>query len=134
MLCARTRIRPRQERQAPRSGVAARQLKPLRVGCRPCGDFAFGLIVFRDGERWRRGFGDRLTVAEGASPNLRFTDLRVEPGGQVDVGAGYAAERRAGNHVWVQGGGVLRGAAALLLEGRLGRWRVARRLPLGGAR
>lgn len=57
---------------------------------------------------FQRRFGARLVVEAGASPNFRFTDLRVEPGGRVEVGAGYAAERRAGNHVWVQRGGVLK--------------------------
>lgn len=55
--------------------------------------------------RWR--FGDRLAAGEGTSPNLRFTDLRVDPAGRIEVGPGYASERRPGNHVWVQRGGVL---------------------------
>jgi maltose O-acetyltransferase len=68
------------------------------------GIFAWDQVRFAS---FRRRFGDRLAVEPGASPNFRFTDLRVEPGGRVEVGAGYAAERRPGNHVWVQSGGVL---------------------------
>lgn len=56
---------------------------------------------------WRRRFDGRLEVGAHASPNLRFTDLRIEPGARVEVGAGYATERRRANHVWVQQGGVL---------------------------
>ena len=56
---------------------------------------------------WRRRFGARLEVGASVSPNLRLTDLRVEPGARVVVGAGYATERRRGNHVWVQAGGLL---------------------------
>src|SRR5688572_13339830 len=56
---------------------------------------------------FRRRFGDRLAASGDVSPNLRFSALRVEPGGLVEVGAGYAAERRRGNHLWVQSGGVL---------------------------
>lgn len=56
---------------------------------------------------WRRRFGERLQVGAAVSPNLRLTDLRVEPGARVVVGSGYATERRRANHVWVQSGGVL---------------------------
>jgi maltose O-acetyltransferase len=56
---------------------------------------------------WRRRFGAQLELGASVSPNLRFTDLRVEPGARVAVGRGYATERRRGNHVWVQSGGVL---------------------------
>jgi len=56
---------------------------------------------------WRRRFGARLEVGASASPNLRFTDLRIEPGARVVVGRGYATERRRGNHVWVQAGAQL---------------------------
>jgi len=58
-------------------------------------------------ELWRRRFGARLEVGDAVSPNLRFTDLRIEPGARVQVGPGYATERRRENHVWVQAGGVL---------------------------
>ncbi len=54
--------------------------------------------------RWRRS----LSAAAGVSPNLRFVDLRVEPGGSVELGPGIATERRRGNRIWVQAGGVLR--------------------------
>jgi acetyltransferase-like isoleucine patch superfamily enzyme len=56
---------------------------------------------------WRRRFGARLELGASVSPNLRLTDLRVEPGARVVVGRGYATERRRANHVWVQSGGVL---------------------------
>ena len=52
-------------------------------------------------------FGARLRAHPSASPNFRFTELRIEPGGVVEVGPGFAAERRRGNHVWVQAGGLL---------------------------
>ena len=54
---------------------------------------------------WRRRFGDRLTVDAGASPNLRFARLRIDPGGALLVGAGFATERQPGNYLWVQAGG-----------------------------
>ena len=56
---------------------------------------------------WAARFGARLRVDRTVSPNLRFADLRIEPGGVVEVGPGFAAERRRGNHVWVQAGGLL---------------------------
>ena len=57
---------------------------------------------------WRGRFGARLEVGAHASPNLRFTDLRIEPGARAVVGPGYATERRTGNHVWLQAGAQLR--------------------------
>jgi acetyltransferase-like isoleucine patch superfamily enzyme len=54
---------------------------------------------------WAQRFGERLRAAPSVSPNLRFTELRVEPGGRLEVGAGYAAERRRGNFIWIQSGG-----------------------------
>jgi len=56
---------------------------------------------------WAARFGARLRADSSVSPNLRFTELRIEPGGVVEVGPGFAAERRRGNHVWVQAGGLL---------------------------
>jgi acetyltransferase-like isoleucine patch superfamily enzyme len=56
---------------------------------------------------WRRRFSGRVHVGANVSPNLRFTDLRVEPGAQVEIGPGYATERRRANHIWVQSAGVL---------------------------
>jgi len=50
-------------------------------------------------------FGERLRADRSASPNLRFAELRIEPGGVLEVGAGFAAERARGNHIWVQSGG-----------------------------
>jgi maltose O-acetyltransferase len=51
--------------------------------------------------------GAALEVGAGVSPNLRFARLRMEPGARVRVGARFATERQAGNHLWVQAGGVL---------------------------
>lgn len=52
-------------------------------------------------------FGERLRADPTASPNLRFASLRIEPGGELLVGAGFAAERAPGNHIWIQTGGVV---------------------------
>jgi len=52
-------------------------------------------------------YGAGLRAHPTASPNFRFTELRIDPGGVVEVGPGYAAERRRGNFVWVQAGGLL---------------------------
>lgn len=54
--------------------------------------------------RWRRS----LTTGPGVSPNLRLADLRVEPGGKLVLGAGFATERRTGNRIWIQRDGLLR--------------------------
>jgi acetyltransferase-like isoleucine patch superfamily enzyme len=48
-----------------------------------------------------------LQVAPGCSPNLRFAKLRMEPGARVRIGPGFATERQAGNHFWVQRDGRL---------------------------
>ena len=66
--------------------------------------YAWDLLRFA---LWRKRFGARLEVGAAVSPNLRFTDLRVESGARVVVGPGYATERRCGNHIWVQSGGAL---------------------------
>ena len=50
----------------------------------------------------------RLWIEGAGSPNLRLTDLRIEPGGRFHVGPGFATERKRGNHIWVQEGGELR--------------------------
>ncbi|HTO07427.1 MAG TPA: acyltransferase [Myxococcota bacterium] len=52
-------------------------------------------------------FGERLRADPSASPNLRFARLRIEPGGRLEVGAGFAAERARGNYVWIQSGGLV---------------------------
>jgi len=58
--------------------------------------------------RWFcRRFGPALSVAESASPNLRFARMRIEPGGHIEIGARLATERQPGNHFWVQAGGAL---------------------------
>lgn len=53
--------------------------------------------------RWRQ----QLHVEDPASPNLRLTQLRIEPGGRVEIGALFATERKPGNLIWVQAGGTL---------------------------
>jgi maltose O-acetyltransferase len=53
--------------------------------------------------RYRRS----LRVEAPASPNLRFTHLRLEPDARFEVGAGFATERQPGNRIWVQAGGRL---------------------------
>ena len=52
-------------------------------------------------------FGEGLRADPSASPNLRFAALRIEPGGKLEVGAGFAAERARGNHLWIQSGAVV---------------------------
>ncbi|MGH0032441.1 MAG: acyltransferase [Myxococcota bacterium] len=54
---------------------------------------------------WRRRFGGRLALAGTVSPNLRMARLRVDPGGRLEVGAGFTTERQPGNHLWIQQGG-----------------------------
>jgi acetyltransferase-like isoleucine patch superfamily enzyme len=54
--------------------------------------------------RWRSA----LRVNGDVSPNLRLAHVRVEPGGRIEVGPGFATERQAGNRLWVQAGGALR--------------------------
>jgi acetyltransferase-like isoleucine patch superfamily enzyme len=51
--------------------------------------------------------GDALRTEGQVSANLRFARLRIEPGGQLQIGAGFCTERQAGNQLWVQGGGRL---------------------------
>jgi acetyltransferase-like isoleucine patch superfamily enzyme len=47
--------------------------------------------------RWRHA-----VQADGEiSPHLRFAQLRVEPGGRLVIGEGFATERQAGNHFWI---------------------------------
>lgn len=73
---------------------------------------------------WRRRYGASLVVHEAASPNLRFTRLRIEPGGRVEVGVGFATERAAGNHIWVQAGGSLTLAKRVWLRTECGPNRI----------
>lgn len=56
--------------------------------------------------RWR--FKPRLQLGNGISPHLRLAELRIDAGGRVEIASGFATERRHGNQIWVQGGGVLR--------------------------
>jgi maltose O-acetyltransferase len=64
--------------------------------------FAYDRARFALFRRWR---GAALDVAPDASPNLRFAEVRIEPGGRLAVGRGFASERRRGNHLWIQAGG-----------------------------
>ena len=69
-------------------------------------------------------FGERLRADPTASPNLRFAELRIEPGGVLEVGAGFAAERRSGNFVWVQSGGTVSLARRVWLRTECGENRI----------
>jgi len=67
--------------------------------------FAFDRMRFR----WFRArYGDALRTDSSASPNLRLSRLRIEPGGRVEIGARFATERQPGNHLWVGADGSLR--------------------------
>ena len=62
---------------------------------------------------FRARFADRLECGPDVSPHLRFASLRIEPGGRVQVGTGFATERQSGNVLWVQQG------ASLVLDARV---------------
>ena len=64
--------------------------------------YALDQLRFR---RFRARYGDALRVHPTASPNLRLSRLRIEPGGRVEVGARFATERQPGNHLWIGAGG-----------------------------
>lgn len=49
---------------------------------------------------WRHG----LEVATDVSPNLRYTHLRIEPGGRLRIAPGFFTERQPGNRIWIQEG------------------------------
>jgi acetyltransferase-like isoleucine patch superfamily enzyme len=66
--------------------------------------FAYDRLRFA---AFRARFGGALRVAARVSPNLRFAELRLEPGATVEIGAGFATERRRGNRIWVQSNGRL---------------------------
>jgi acetyltransferase-like isoleucine patch superfamily enzyme len=53
---------------------------------------------------FRARYRDALSTDPSVSPNLRWSRLRIEPGGRVVVGARFATERQPGNHLWVQAG------------------------------
>jgi maltose O-acetyltransferase len=55
----------------------------------------------------RARLGERLRLEDPVSPNLRCARIRVEPGGRLVVGRGFATERARGNHLWVQAGAEL---------------------------
>ncbi len=72
---------------------------------------ALRLIHWSDRARWawfRARAGPGLVVTDRVSPHLRFARLRIESGGRVEIGPGFATERQRGNYLWVQAGGVLR--------------------------
>ena len=58
-------------------------------------------------ELFRRRWGSALQLGDGVSPNLRFSRLRIEAGGRVEIGRGFGTERMAGNHLWIQAGATL---------------------------
>ncbi|NRA01194.1 MAG: acyltransferase [Myxococcales bacterium] len=58
-------------------------------------------------ELFRRRWGSALQLDDGVSPNLRFSRLRIEAGGRVEIGRGFGTERMAGNHLWIQAGATL---------------------------
>lgn len=47
--------------------------------------------------RWRHALG----LGGEISPHLRFARLRIDPGGRLEIAAGFATERQPGNHVWI---------------------------------
>ncbi len=66
--------------------------------------FAYDRLRFA---AFRARFPRALRVAADVSPNLRFAELRLEPGARVEIGSGLATERRRGNRIWVQSNGRL---------------------------
>lgn len=55
----------------------------------------------------RRRHAGRLRAAPDTSPNLRFAQLRLEPGSRLEIGPGFATERQPGNHIWLGARAVL---------------------------
>jgi acetyltransferase-like isoleucine patch superfamily enzyme len=51
--------------------------------------------------RFQRRWRHALTLTGEVSPHLRFARLRVEPGGRLEIAAGFATERQPGNHLWL---------------------------------
>ena len=51
---------------------------------------------------FQRRFGAALEIGADVSPNLRLARLRLEPGAHARIGARFATERQAGNHLWVR--------------------------------
>ncbi len=70
--------------------------------------------------RWRQ----QLRIHKPVSPNLRFARLRIEPGANVEIEAGLATERQAGNRIWIQAGGCLRLGAEAWLRTEYGENRI----------
>ena len=69
---------------------------------------------------FRRRFGARLCAAAGTSPNLRLSDVALEPGARLELGPGFATERRAGNRIRVERDGLLRLGARTWLRSEYG--------------
>ncbi|MFQ5513594.1 MAG: acyltransferase [Myxococcota bacterium] len=69
----------------------------------------------------RARWGDRLQIDSPVSPNLRFARLRIEPGGQLVIGPGFATERQAGNRFWIGSEGSIRLDAEVWLRTEFGR-------------
>lgn len=89
-----------------------------RATLRPVSPALLRLIFATDRARFaltRRRFGSRLRAATGTSPNLRLSELSLEPGARLELGPGFATERRVGNRIRVERDGLLRlGARAWL--------------------
>jgi acetyltransferase-like isoleucine patch superfamily enzyme len=55
-------------------------------------------------EIFRRRWGPALQITGECSPNLRYTHLRIEPGGQLRIAPGFFTERQPGNRIWIMEG------------------------------
>lgn len=56
----------------------------------------------------RARHGRALECGLGVSPNFRWAELRLEPGGRLELGEGATTDRRPGNKIWVQRDGRVR--------------------------
>jgi len=54
--------------------------------------------------RFRRRWGRALEIADDVSPNLRYTHLRIGPGGLLRIAPGFFTERQPGNRIWIMEG------------------------------
>lgn len=56
---------------------------------------------------FRARLRQQLELDGPVSPHFRLTELQIEQGARIRIGEGLATERRRGNHIWVQEGGLL---------------------------
>jgi len=70
--------------------------------------------------RWRQ----QLVLHASVSPNLRRARIRCEPGGRVEIGPGFATERQAGNHLWLESNARLRLGKNVWLRTEMGENRI----------